>query len=130
MIGDILLARLSRVCSVAERRDGLRKPKEKDMKIDLHIHSKDGSDGRWSLEEIFVEVAEKRHIDLISITDHDAIHAQEHALELAQSYGIQYLTGVELNVTFSHADYNGGKPVSLDFLGYQYDLHNPALLRN
>ncbi len=97
------------------------------MKIDLHIHSKEGSDGRWSLEEIFAE-AKRRKIDLISITDHDAIHAQEHALELAQSYGIQYLTGVELNVTFSYPGYKGGKPVSLDFLGYQYDIRNPSLV--
>lgn len=98
------------------------------MKIDLHIHSRDGSDGRWSLEEIFVEAAKRRQIDLVSITDHDAIHGQEHALELAQSYGMHYITGVELNVTFSHPAYKGGKPVSLDFLGYQYDIHNPSLV--
>jgi 3',5'-nucleoside bisphosphate phosphatase len=97
------------------------------MKIDLHIHSKDGSDGRWSLEAIFAE-AHKRGIDLISITDHDSIHAQEQARELARSYGIAYLTGVEMNVTFSHPDYKGGRPVSLDVLGYQYDIHYPPLV--
>jgi predicted metal-dependent phosphoesterase TrpH len=97
------------------------------MKIDLHIHSKDGSDGRWTLEAIFAE-AHKRHIDLISITDHDSIHAQEQARALARTYGIAYLTGVEMNVTFSHPDYKGGKPVSLDMLGYQYDIHYPPLV--
>ncbi len=97
------------------------------MKIDLHIHSRDGSDGRWDLDEIFAE-AKRRRIDLISITDHDAIHAQGRARELAQSYGIAYLTGVELNVTFSHPNYQKGRLVSLDFLGYQYDIHNPALV--
>ena len=97
------------------------------MKIDLHIHSKEGSDGRWTLEAIFAE-AHKRHIDLISITDHDSIAAQERAIELAQSYAIAYITGVEMNVTFSHPDYKGGKSVSLDVLGYQFDIHHPSLV--
>ena len=97
------------------------------MKIDLHIHSKDGSDGRWTLEKIFAE-AHKRHIDLISITDHDSIDAQAKAIELARSYGIAYLTGVEMNITFSHPDYKGGKAVSLDVLGYHYDIHYPPLV--
>jgi predicted metal-dependent phosphoesterase TrpH len=79
------------------------------------------------LKAIFAE-AHKRHIDLISITDHDSIHAQEQARALARTYGIAYLTGVEMNVTFSHPDYKGGKPVSLDMLGYQYDIHYPPLV--
>ena len=97
------------------------------MKIDLHIHSKEGSDGRWTLEAIFAE-AHKRGIDLISITDHDSIDAQEKAIELARSYGIAYLTGVEMNVTFAHSDYKGEKSVSLDVLGYQFDIHDPPLV--
>ena len=98
------------------------------MKSDLHIHSKDGSDGHWGLKEIFAEAVEKRQLDLLSITDHDSINAQEQALQLARSYGVAYLTGVELNVTFSHPDYKGGKPICLDCLGYQYDIHNTALV--
>ena len=98
------------------------------MKIDLHIHSKDGSDGHWNLAEIFAEGAERRQIDLISITDHDSISAQGLAVELARSYGIAYITGVELNVSFSHPGYRGGKPVSLDCLGYQYDIDNVVLV--
>jgi predicted metal-dependent phosphoesterase TrpH len=98
------------------------------MKIDLHIHSKDGSDGHWNLVEIFAEGAEKRRIDLISITDHDSIHAQGQAIELAQTHGMAYITGVELNVTFFHPDYKMGKTISLDCLGYQFDIENSALL--
>jgi predicted metal-dependent phosphoesterase TrpH len=98
-----------------------------EMKIDLHIHSKDGSDGRWTLEAIFAE-AHKRGVDLISITDHDSIHAQGQARALARSYGIAYLTGVEMNVTFAHPDYKKGKSVSIDVLGYQYDIHYPSLV--
>ena len=98
------------------------------MKIDLHIHSKDGSDGRWNLAEIFTEGAERRRIDLISITDHDSISAQRRARELARAHDMTYITGVELNVTFSHPDYKGGKSVSLDCLGYQFDIDDTVLV--
>jgi hypothetical protein len=99
------------------------------MKIDLHIHSKEGSDGRWNLAEIFAEGAERRQIDLISITDHDSISAQRLAIELAREHGVSYITGVELNVTFSHPDYKGGKSISLDCLGYQFDIDNTVLVK-
>ncbi len=93
------------------------------MKIDLHIHTKTGSDGNLSVEEVFRE-AKERKIDLMSITDHDSIDAQDRAIALAREYGITYITGVELNVTFP---YPSGKSISLDFLGYQYDINNEAL---
>jgi len=93
------------------------------MKIDLHIHSKTGSDGNLSIEEVFKE-AKKRNIDLMSITDHDSIDCQQRAVALAKEYGISYINGLELNVTFQ---YPGSKPISLDFLGYRYDINNEAL---
>ncbi|MGD8985398.1 MAG: PHP domain-containing protein [Desulfobacteraceae bacterium] len=92
------------------------------MKIDLHIHSRDCSDGRMTLEEIFEE-ANRRHVDIISITDHDSMDCQEPAKILADQYQIRYVYGLELNVNFSHPDYRNGKPISLDFLAYQYDIH-------
>jgi predicted metal-dependent phosphoesterase TrpH len=92
------------------------------MKIDLHIHTKTGSDGNLSVEEVFKE-AKKRNIDLMSITDHDSTDAQARAMALAKEYGITYITGVELNVTFQYFD----QSVSLDFLGYQYDISNQEL---
>ncbi|OGO45526.1 MAG: hypothetical protein A2Z05_08950 [Chloroflexi bacterium RBG_16_60_22] len=92
------------------------------MKIDLHIHSRTGSDGGLSLEEVFDEAA-RRNIDLMSVTDHDNIEHQPEAVRLAAGQGIRYITGVELNVTFPHA----GKSVSLDYLGYGYDPDDAAL---
>jgi len=92
------------------------------MKIDLHIHTKTGSDGNLSIEEVFKE-AKKGNIALMSITDHDSVDCQERAITLAEEYGIDYITGVELNVTFQYLD----KSVSLDFLGYQYDIDNQEL---
>ncbi len=93
------------------------------MKIDLHIHTKTCSDGNLSIEEVLKE-AKKRNIDLMSITDHDSIDCQERAIALAREYGIAYIPGVELNVTFQ---YPGSTPISLDFLGYRYDIGNQAL---
>jgi predicted metal-dependent phosphoesterase TrpH len=92
------------------------------MKIDLHIHTATGSDGAMSIEEVFDEAA-RREIDFLSITDHDNVDCQERANELAAGHGIDYLNGVELNVTFPYR----GKDHSLDFLGYGYDYTDRAL---
>jgi 3',5'-nucleoside bisphosphate phosphatase len=89
------------------------------MKIDLHIHSK-SSDGTLTAEKIIKE-AKNRNIEFMSITDHDSIGCQDVATTLARQAGIRYVSGVELNVTFSHPEYHEGKAVSLDFLGYQFD---------
>jgi 3',5'-nucleoside bisphosphate phosphatase len=95
------------------------------MITDLHIHSKN-SDGKFTVEEI-VKEAKKKRIEFLAITDHDSIVCQIHASETATSAGLQYLCGVELNVTFSHPRYRDGKPTSLDFLGYQFDPDNKGL---
>jgi predicted metal-dependent phosphoesterase TrpH len=96
------------------------------MIIDLHIHSKDCSDGKMTVKEIIAE-AKKRKIGLMSITDHDCIDCQKEARALAKKNGIRYISGVELNVTFSRPKYHEGKSISLDFLGYQYDISNKKL---
>jgi 3',5'-nucleoside bisphosphate phosphatase len=89
------------------------------MKIDLHIHTATGSDGALPMADVFRE-AKQRHIDFISITDHDSIEHQGKAIALAASCRMKYITGVELNVTFPYKS----KSVSLDFLGYGYDYQN------
>ena len=93
------------------------------MKIDLHIHTKSCSDGNLSIEEVFRE-AKKREIDFMSTTDHDSIDCQGRAIALAKKFSITYITGVELHVTFQ---YPINKSVSLDFLGYQYEIDNQEL---
>jgi len=94
------------------------------MKTDLHVHS-NASDGKLNVQEILTE-AKKRKITFISITDHDTIACQNQAATSAKKDGIRYVTGVELNVTFSHPRYHEGKAVSLDFLGYQFNPQNQA----
>jgi predicted metal-dependent phosphoesterase TrpH len=96
------------------------------MKIDLHIHSKNCSDGRMNLKEIFSE-AKLRKIQMISISDHDSMECQKEAMTLARKANIEYITGMELNITFSHSEYTNGKSISLDFLAYQYDYEDSAL---
>ena len=96
-------------------------------KIDLHIHS-NYSDGHMGPEEI-LEETRRKGLSLISITDHDCIDGQEEAADLAAKFGIRCIPGVELNVSFAHPDYRNGKPVSLDFLGYQYDRSSQPLVK-
>lgn len=92
------------------------------MKIDLHIHTKTGSDGNMPMDEVLRE-AKRRDINFMSITDHDNIDFQNEALNIASDLGISYISGVELNVTFIYKN----KSYSLDFLGYNYDTNNTAL---
>ena len=94
------------------------------MKIDLHIHTRTGSDGSFTVDDVLQEAA-RRSIDLISITDHDSLDCQERAIALARELGISYITGVELNVAFHYPE--GNKDVSLDFLGYAYDIGDQEL---
>ncbi len=97
------------------------------MIIDLHIHTSSCSDGAMTVEEVFAE-AVRRGIRVLSITDHDSIDCQETAVLIAEELGLGYVPGLELNVSFSHPEYRGGKPTSLDFLAYDFDFHNPDLL--
>jgi hypothetical protein len=78
------------------------------------------------LVDIFDEAA-RRAIDLISITDHDSTKCQADALVLAGKHQMTYITGVEINISFSDPAYRGGKPVSLDCLGYGIDITNEPL---
>ena len=97
------------------------------MVIDLHIHS-DASDGKFTVTEILNE-AKNRGISFLAITDHDCIGCQTEAIAEAKRENIRYVTGVELNVTFSHPKFHQGKSVSLDFLGYQFSPADEALRR-
>ncbi len=96
------------------------------MIIDLHIHSKNCSDGTLFIEKI-IEEAKARNLGLMSITDHDTIGCQKKAEALAKKNNIQYVSGIELSVSFSHPKYTKGELIPLDFLGYQYDINNSQL---
>lgn len=95
------------------------------MSIDLHIHSK-ASDGKLDVREIIME-AKKRRISFIAITDHDNISCQIEAKTETKKTAINYITGVELNITLTNPKYKEGKPFALDLLGYQFNPDNEAL---
>jgi predicted metal-dependent phosphoesterase TrpH len=95
------------------------------LTIDLHIHSS-ASDGKFSVQEILRE-AKVRGLSFLSLTNHDNISDQNQAITQAKKAGIDYVSGVELNVTFTYQKYKEGKPFALDFLGYQFNPANQAL---
>ena len=96
------------------------------MSIDLHIHS-NFSDGKMNIEQIISE-ALRRGITFFSITDHDSLDGQEEAQFLANKYRIQYVSGLEFNILFTHPDYTDSKPISLDLLAYQYNIRYLPLI--
>jgi predicted metal-dependent phosphoesterase TrpH len=64
-------------------------------KIDLHIHSH-YSDGKSSCENL-IELAYKKKLEIISITDHDTLEGTEESIETARKYSIPYICGVEIS---------------------------------
>lgn len=62
--------------------------------VDLHIHTQ-YSDGTLAPEEV-VDVAHKRGLSAISITDHDCIDGIAPSEERAKRYGMEIIPGVEL----------------------------------
>ena len=65
------------------------------MFIDLHMHEKRYSlDRTLALEEI-VEIAKKRGLDAICITDHDSMGLREYAEEYSKKTGFPIFVGIE-----------------------------------
>jgi 3',5'-nucleoside bisphosphate phosphatase len=67
---------------------------------DLHCHST-VSDGVFAPDEI-AHRAKNAGVTLWSLTDHDELSGQKLAMETARQIGLQYLTGVEISVTWAH----------------------------
>lgn len=66
---------------------------------DLHCHST-VSDGVFAPDEV-ARLAKEGGVTLWSLTDHDELSGQKLAQETAQALGLQYLTGVEISVTWA-----------------------------
>jgi len=66
-------------------------------KIDLHMHSIH-SDGELTPKEL-IDIAIKKGIQAIAITDHDRITANKEAQEYAKNKNIEYVPGIEITVT-------------------------------
>ena len=78
------------------------------MKADLHMHT-NVSDGAHPPEEV-VRLASRGGLDIISITDHDAMSGSEEVCEGKLPDGLQVIRGVEFSTRF--------KSTELHILGY------------
>ena len=69
-------------------------------KGDFHIHST-ASDGNCTPSEI-VALAKRRHIDIISITDHNTTNGLDEAIYYGKKCGIKVIPGVELSTRYNN----------------------------
>lgn len=65
------------------------------MIIDLHCHTK-MSDGSTGINEL-IEIAKLRHIDVISVTDHDTFAGSNRAVVIGKRNGVEVVPGVEIS---------------------------------
>ncbi|TXT34349.1 MAG: PHP-like protein [Comamonadaceae bacterium] len=70
------------------------------LNADLHCHSV-VSDGTLTPEELALR-AKAQGVQLWALTDHDEIGGQARAAAAAAACGLDYLTGVEISVSFLH----------------------------
>ncbi len=87
------------------------------VRADLHTHST-ASDGQYAPAEL-VQLAKKRAVQVLALTDHDTIAGLEEAICAGEEMDLQVLRGIELS-----AKENRG----LHILGYCFDCETPALL--
>ncbi|MDZ7265507.1 MAG: PHP domain-containing protein [candidate division KSB1 bacterium] len=85
--------------------------------VDLHIHSNQ-SDGCFTAREI-IDIAVRRRLKAIAITDHDHIQGLGEAMKYAQQQGMEFITGVEISARAPSFD--------LHLLGYYFDYRNQQL---
>ena len=86
---------------------------------DLHCHST-VSDGTLAPCAV-AERAKAGGVQLWALTDHDEVGGQREALQAARELGMDYLTGVEISVTFAD--------VTVHIVGLGFDHENEALVR-
>ena len=80
------------------------------LNADLHCHSV-VSDGTLTPEELALR-AKSNGVELWALTDHDEVGGQARAAAAAHAQGLDYLTGVEISVTFA------GETVHIVGLGF------------
>ncbi len=83
------------------------------LNADLHCHSTI-SDGTLSPTTLAAR-ARANGVQLWALTDHDEISGQHEAASAAQAQGLDYLTGVEISVTFANTT------VHIVGLGFDFD---------
>ena len=85
--------------------------------VDLHTHSR-VSDGQYAPAQL-VELAHRRGIQVLALTDHDALDGIPQAAEAARKLGLELIPGIELGAR----EYR-----NLHILGYGFSPESPELL--
>ena len=88
------------------------------INADLHCHSV-VSDGTLTPEAV-AERAAKNGVELWALTDHDELGGIARARAAAKANGMNYLTGVEISVTFADK--------TVHIVGLGFDEMNPQLI--
>lgn len=68
---------------------------------DLHIHSIYSHDATTTVRAILKQAADVR-LDVIAITDHDEVRGSLEAQQLAPTYGVEVIPGVEISTRDGH----------------------------
>lgn len=89
------------------------------MEVDLHIHTT-ASDGTFSPKEI-VEMAAKKNMKAIAITDHDNIDGLKEANHYANLSNLEFINGIEFSCS------SGNNEVHI--LGYFLNLEDELFLK-
>lgn len=105
-----------------ERWNGFESRREALMKavnlsVDLHIHS-NASDGTRTIDEIF-NLAVKKNLNVIAITDHDTMKNIPIALKKRGQYGISCIPGMEMSAVWNNR--------IIHILGYGMDNENELI---
>ncbi len=87
------------------------------LNADLHCHSV-VSDGTLTPEELAAR-AHANGVQLWALTDHDEIKGQQRAAAAAHALGLDYLSGVEISVTFADT--------TVHIVGLGFDMADAAL---
>jgi len=87
--------------------------------IDLHVHT-NASDGILSPKEV-IDLAVKKKLAAIAITDHDTTDGYVGAIEYARQCDIELISGVELSCMYKNND--------VHLLGYLIDHDNPEFVK-
>lgn len=91
------------------------------MRIDLHTHS-NVSDGTLTPVQV-IEAASDAELDVVALTDHDAISGWALAAPAAREVGIVFVPGVELSCRW----YGVEPAIPLHLLAYYVDADHPGL---
>lgn len=71
------------------------------LKADLHVHTDGSYDCHTPVEDV-VEAAVEAELDVLAVTDHDAIEMSYEAAELVSDYDIVGVVGVEVSTSKGH----------------------------